>query len=63
VQFIQKPGKVIPVDRLYEKVWGQQMLGQDNALKVAISKLRSKLVGTGYNIATARGEGYYLEVE
>ena len=61
VQFMQQPGKVITVEKLYEKVWGQKMLGQDNALKVAVSKLRGKLNAAGYTISSARGEGYYLE--
>jgi len=63
VQFMQQPGQVLQVDKLYEKVWGQKMMGQDNALKVAISKLRTKMQGTGYTIASSRGEGYYLEME
>ncbi|MCL2365014.1 MAG: response regulator transcription factor [Defluviitaleaceae bacterium] len=63
LQFMQQPGKVISVDKLYQKVWGQKMLGQDNALKVAISKLRAKVQTAGYTISSARGEGYYLEKE
>jgi len=63
VQFVQQPSQVLSVDKLYEKVWGQRMLGQDNALKVAISKLRAKLQTAGYTISSSRGEGYYLEKE
>jgi DNA-binding response OmpR family regulator len=44
-------------------VWGQGLLIDDNALKVAISKLRTKLANTGYTITASRGEGYYLERE
>jgi DNA-binding response OmpR family regulator len=62
-QFAQSPEEVIGAEHLYEKVWGQKMMGQDNALKVAISKLRSKLNGSGYTIAATRGEGYCLEKE
>jgi len=60
-QFMQQPDKLIGADFLYEKVWGQKMLGQDNALKVAISKLRNKLDGSGYTITASRGEGYSFE--
>jgi len=60
-QFVQYPGKVLPTEYLYEKVWGQKMLGQDNALKVAISKMRAKLADSGYTIVASRGEGYCLE--
>jgi len=62
-QFIQQPEEMITAEYLYEKVWGQKMLGQDNALKVAISKLRSKLSDSGYTITASRGEGYCFERE
>ena len=60
-QFIQQPGKLLNAKYLYRKVWGQKMLEDDGSLKVAISKLRSKLTGSGYTITASRGEGYYLE--
>ena len=62
-QFMQQPEVMLSGDYLYEKVWGQKMMGQDNSLKVAISKLRSKLMDSGYTIAASRGEGYSLERE
>jgi len=62
-QFAQYPEKIISAEYLYEKVWGQEMLDEDKSLKVAISKLRSKLAGSGYTITASRGEGYYLERE
>jgi len=60
-QFIQNPEKSISAAYLYEKVWGQKMIGDDNALKVAISKLRAKLGDSDHTIVTSRGEGYRLE--
>ena len=60
-QFIQNPDKKISADYLYEKAWGQKMIGDDNALKVAVSKLRTKLMDSGYTIVASRGEGYRLE--
>jgi DNA-binding response OmpR family regulator len=62
-QFIQYPQQYLTAEFLYEKVWGQKMLGQDNALKVAISKLRSKLSGSGHTIVTSWGEGYSFDRE
>ena len=59
--FIQHPDTTIEVGHLYEKVWGQKMCGDDNALKKAISKLRAKLDGSGYTINASRGEGYRFE--
>jgi DNA-binding response OmpR family regulator len=60
-QFVQNPDKVMSAEFLYEKVWGQKMNGDDNALKVALSKLRLKLEDTGYTIVALRGEGYCFE--
>ena len=60
-QFIQYPDKVISAEILYEKAWGQKMLGDENALKKAISNLRSKLDGSGFTITALRGEGYCFE--
>jgi len=60
-QFIQYPEEMLSAEYLYEKIWGQKMLGQDNALKVAISKLRSKLHDSGFTITVSRGEGYCFE--
>jgi len=60
-QFIQNQGKAINAERLYEKVWGQKMVGDDGSLKNAISKLRKKLEGSGYTITASRGEGYCFE--
>jgi len=63
-QFMQHPGELLTAEFLYEKVWGQKILGgSDNALKVAISKLRTKLANSGYTIATSWGEGYSFEQE
>jgi DNA-binding response OmpR family regulator len=60
-QFIQNPNKVMSAEALYEKVWGLKMIGDDNALKKVISKLRKKLEDSGYTIVASRGEGYCFE--
>ncbi|MCL2386590.1 MAG: response regulator transcription factor [Defluviitaleaceae bacterium] len=63
-QFTQHPEQMLTNEFLYEKVWGQKLLaGSDNSLKVAISKLRHKLDGSGFTITTAWGEGYCFERE
>ena len=62
-QFIQHPEEMLKAEHLYEKVWGQKMLGQDNTIKVAVSKLRTKLKDTEYTIVAYRGEGYSFERE
>lgn len=62
-QFVQYPEKVMSAEYLYEKVWGQKMFGDENALKNRLSILRKRLDETsaGYTITTVRHKGYYLE--
>ena len=61
--FMQCPGQILSPEHLYERVWGEKMFGGGNALKVSISKLRTKLAGSGYTVTVSRGEGYYFEEE
>lgn len=60
-QFAQAPEKALGAAFLYEKVWGQNIAGDNSALKNAIYKLRKKLEKAGYTITFERGEGYMLE--
>jgi len=55
---VQNEGNVITADDVYERIWGQPMAGDRNALQVAITRLRKKLESTGYNIISMRGKGY-----
>jgi len=59
--FVLNPEKIMTADYIYKKVWGQQLLENDNSLKVAMSKLRTKLADVGYAVTASRGEGYYIE--
>jgi DNA-binding response OmpR family regulator len=59
--FMQNEGRELSGEYLYESVWGQPMLGNATALRVAISHLRKKLIDSGYVITTARGTGYCFE--
>jgi DNA-binding response OmpR family regulator len=58
--FVQYEGRTISAEYLYEKVWGREMLGDDNTIKATISKLRSKLQNSDHAIVSVRGEGYYF---
>ena len=58
---VQYPDKILSAEYLYEKVWGQEMLEADNAIKVAVSKLRTKMADSAFTVTASRGEGYYLE--
>jgi len=59
---VQNQDKILSSEHIYEKVWGQEMIENDNSLKVAIAKLRKKLADSGYTVTASRGEGYYLEI-
>jgi len=61
--FMQYPDKSFTAEVLYEKLWGQKMFEDDNAVKKAVSKLRAKLENSGYTIVKSRSEGYILEKE
>jgi DNA-binding response OmpR family regulator len=60
--FVQNENRVISAEHIYEKVWGQPMAGDANAVKTAVSKLRKKLRNSGYTITVERGEGYCFEL-
>jgi DNA-binding response OmpR family regulator len=59
--FVKHEGDIINTRYLYEQVWRQPMGIDTNAVKNAISRLRKKLVGSGYTITSKRGEGYSFE--
>ena len=58
--FIQREGRIMSPEYLYEKVWGKAMIGDNQAVKTAVSRLRSKLTDSGYSISYQRGEGYFF---
>jgi len=58
---LQNNDKLLSAEYLYEKVWGQELIENDNSLKVTVSKLRNKLADSVYTVTASRGEGYYLE--
>lgn len=61
LKFVQNEELMMSSDYLYEQVWGQQMVGDNVALKNAVYKLRGKLVNSGYTIVSERGGGYCFE--
>jgi DNA-binding response OmpR family regulator len=58
----QNEGKVMSTDLIYEKVWKAPLTGDKNAVQTAVSRLRRKMAGTGYDICSYRGKGYAFEV-
>lgn len=64
--FMRNPSKVFSKNNLYESVWGEEYMGDDNTLMVHISNLRSKLKKAGADsdiIETVWGLGYRLGKE
>lgn len=60
---IKNPGKVFTKANLYESIWKEEYLGDDNTVKIHISNLRNKLKKINPNeeyIETVWGLGYRL---
>ncbi|MCL2579002.1 MAG: response regulator transcription factor [Oscillospiraceae bacterium] len=60
--FVKYENKVLSPEFLYQEAWGQPMAGNDNAFRVALSKVRKKIEGSGYTITTERDKGYRFEI-
>lgn len=64
VYFLLHPKKVLTKQQLYEAVWEEDYLFDDNTIMVYISKLREKLNDNPKNpiyIKNIRGLGYYFD--
>jgi DNA-binding response OmpR family regulator len=60
---MQNPGKVFAKSNIYESIWKEEYLGDDNAIKTHMSNLRNKLKKVNLNeeyIETVWGLGYRL---
>ena len=59
--FVQNENRIIRAEHLYEQVWGRKLEGDDNAVKMAVSRLRKKLAHSGFTVTAERGAGYCFE--
>jgi DNA-binding response OmpR family regulator len=60
--FDQNKNRLISAEELYESVRGMSMIGDNRAIKVAVSRLRIKLEGSGYTIIFNKEQnGYCFE--
>ncbi len=60
---MQNPKKVYTKNNLYESVWGDEFMGDDNTINVHISKIRAKIAGfrpKDEYIQTVWGIGYKM---
>ena len=60
---IQNDGEPLCTDYIYEEVWGRPVNKDDNAVRKAVNRLRTKLDGSGCIIATVHGKGYCFRLE
>ncbi|GAA0099537.1 response regulator transcription factor [Paraclostridium bifermentans] len=62
--FMKNPGKVFTKKNLFESVWDEAYIAEDNAIMVQISKIRDKIEESSKEpkyIKTIRGIGYKFE--
>lgn len=61
--FLLHPRQVLSRDRIYERVWGYEFLGESKVIEVYVRYLREKLEAAGESrlIHTLRGAGYVLK--
>lgn len=63
--FCKHPNQLFSKGQLYEQVWGDAFMGEDNTVMVHIRKLREKIEedpGNPELILTVRGLGYKLDI-
>ena len=61
---VRNPGKVFTKNNIYESVWNEEYLGEDNAVNVHISNIRQKLAKVNdkeHYIQTVWGIGFKME--
>jgi DNA-binding response OmpR family regulator len=61
---VQNEGQYMGADELYEKVWKSPMNNDNQAVKIAISRLRNKIEGSGFTVSfDKRKNGYFFGVK
>lgn len=61
--FMENPGLVFTRERLLQRVWGEDFIGETRTVDVHIGTLRTKLGDCGGCIETIRGVGYRMGVK
>lgn len=61
-KLMERPGHVLTRGQIYESVWGEEFMGDDNTVNVHVSNLRAKLAraGVAEAIRTVWGIGFTL---
>jgi len=58
---MQNMGKTLDAEFIYGKIWRQPMGDDKNAVRVALSRFRKKIIPAGYDVQTLRGKGYVFD--
>jgi len=62
--FVQNENRYVGAEYLYEKIWGQDMNDNANAVKTTVSRLRKKIDNSGFTITYGKdmdADGYCFE--
>ena len=54
----QNEDRLLTTETLYEKVWGQPMIEDTNAIRTIASRVRNKIEQSGYTVEVVRNKGY-----
>ena len=60
--FLQNPDVVFSREKIMDKIWGYDYLGESRTVDMHIKSLRQKLGACGEYIKTVRGVGYKVEL-
>jgi len=63
IYFAQNQGKILTKKQIYEKVWEEEYVYDDNNIMAVISRLRKKIDKDSIYIRTVRGIGYRFNKE
>lgn len=61
--FMENVGIVFTREKLLQKIWGDEFVGETRTVDVHIGTLRTKLGNCGNYIETVRGVGYRMEAQ
>lgn len=61
--FLSNTGIVITRDRILDKIWGTDFIGESRTIDMHVKNLRKKLGGEGSLIKTVRNVGYVMNAE
>ncbi len=59
--FVQNEGRQLTQTEIFEKVWGGEVLEDKRTLINSISRMRKKLVKSGFTVNTVYNKGYIFE--